>query len=201
MRCGTIQQPDSNDWSDRNSLDMNRLERRDRLSHRKVLIEATKTIRTSIWKPRFILQSFAFTNLWQLNSIQFQELLVNSEVFKLSLNLSLAHLRAQRACYELKGDLNPVILNEIFLDSLKISKIYKDLCGKPFKRDWVTKVGFSHTNSSNFRFGGRCNRYFWDTRLKMYRFPNFNLLFQFMPTKFLKSELFSCLSKVDQVIS
>ena len=151
---------------------------------------------TEVYLTIFRIYQFVPT---QFNS--FRELLVNSEVFKLSLNLSLAHLRAQRACYELKGDLNPVILNEIFLDSLKISKIYKDLCGKPFKRDWVTKVGFSHTNSSNFRFGGRCNRYFWDTRLKMYRLPNFNLLFQFMLTKFLKSELFSCLSKVDQVIS
>ena len=32
------------------------------------------------------------------------------------------HLRAQSACYELKGDLNPVMLKEIFHDSLKISK-------------------------------------------------------------------------------
>ena len=46
------------------------------------------------------------------------QLLVNSEVFKLLLNLSLMLLRAQSACYELKGDL-----------------IYKDLYGKPFKRD------------------------------------------------------------------
>ena len=51
------------------------------------------------------------------------ELLVNSEIFKLPLNLSLTHLRAQSACYELKGDiLSPVMLNEIFHDSLKISK-------------------------------------------------------------------------------
>ena len=35
--------------------------------------------------------------------------LVNSEIFKLSLNLSFTHLRAQTACYELKGDLSPVI--------------------------------------------------------------------------------------------
>ena len=37
--------------------------------------------------------------------------LVNSEIFKLSLNLSFTHLRAQIACYELKGDLSPVINN------------------------------------------------------------------------------------------
>ena len=31
-------------------------------------------------------------------------------------------LRAQITCYLLKGDLNPVVLNKIFPDSLKISK-------------------------------------------------------------------------------
>ena len=35
------------------------------------------------------------------------QILVNSIIFKLSLNLSLPHLRAQIACYELKGDLSP----------------------------------------------------------------------------------------------
>ena len=49
-------------------------------------------------------------------------LLVNSEIFKLSLNLSLTHLRTQSACYELKGDLSRVMLKEIFHDRLKISK-------------------------------------------------------------------------------
>ena len=32
------------------------------------------------------------------------------------------HLRAQSACYELKGDLSPVMLKEIFHDNLKITK-------------------------------------------------------------------------------
>ena len=45
------------------------------------------------------------------------QILVNSKIFKLSLNLSLTHLRAQIACYELKGDLSPVMLKEIFHDS------------------------------------------------------------------------------------
>ena len=69
-----------------------------------------------------------------------------SENFKLSLNLSLTHLRAQRAFYELKGDLSPVMLKEIFHDSLKISKFTR-LYGKPFKRDWVAKV-VCHTNTA-----------------------------------------------------
>ena len=49
------------------------------------------------------------------------QLLVNSEIVKLSLNLSLMHL-AQIACYELKRDLSPVVLKDIFYDSLQISK-------------------------------------------------------------------------------
>ena len=50
------------------------------------------------------------------------QVLVNSEVFKLSLNISLTHFRAKIVCYELKGDLRSVMLKEIFHDSLKISK-------------------------------------------------------------------------------
>ena len=34
----------------------------------------------------------------------------------------------------------------------------------------------------------------------MLRFPNFNMLFQLVLAKFFKSELFSCLPKVDHVI-
>ena len=47
------------------------------------------------------------------------QILVNSKIFKLSLNLSFTHLRAQIACYELKGDLSPVMLKEIFQDSFE----------------------------------------------------------------------------------
>ena len=50
------------------------------------------------------------------------QLPVNSEIFKQSLNLSLTHLRVQSACYELKGDLSPVLLKKIFLDGLKSFK-------------------------------------------------------------------------------
>ena len=49
-------------------------------------------------------------------------------------------------------------------------------------------------------FGGRCNRYFWDIRLKILRSLNFNVLFQLVVTKFFKSELLSSLSKVGHVI-
>ena len=46
---------------------------------------------------------------------------------------------------------------------------------------------------------GRCNRFFWDIRLKIYRLLNFNMLFQFLRTEFSKSKLFSCLQKFDHV--
>ena len=46
----------------------------------------------------------------ELFSIQ---LLVNSEIFSLSLNLSLMHLRLQSTCYQLKGDSSPVMLKEL----------------------------------------------------------------------------------------
>ena len=82
------------------------------------------------------------------------------------LNLFLTHLRAQIACYELKGDLSPVMLKEIFHDSFENFQIYKD---------WVIQKLLT--------FGGRCNRYFWDICLKILRLPNFNMLFQLVLTK------------------
>ena len=55
-------------------------------------------------------------------------------------------------------------------------------------------------------FGGRYNRFFWDTRLTILKLLNFNILFQLVLTKFVRSELFSCLPgnfplpKVEHVI-
>ena len=48
---------------------------------------------------------------------------------------------------------------------------------------------------------GRCNRYFWDIRLKIDRLPNFLMLFQLVLTNCFKSELFLCLLKVDHLIN
>ena len=45
-------------------------------------------------------------------------------------------------------------------------------------------------------FGGRCNRYFWNIGWKFTGY-----LIQLVLTKFFKSELFSCLPKVDHVIN
>ena len=54
------------------------------------------------------------------------QILLHSKIFKLSLNLSFTHLRAQIACYELKGDLGSVMLKEMFHESfenLEITRI------------------------------------------------------------------------------
>ena len=61
------------------------------------------------------------------------QLLVNSEIFKLSFNLSLTLVRAQTAFYELKGGLSLVMLKELFHDSLKISKFTRS-CMKSHSR-------------------------------------------------------------------
>ena len=73
-----------------------------------------------------------------------------------------------------------------------------DLYGKPCKRDWMAKVVF--LIQMLLTFGGRCNRYFWDMRLKILGLPNFNMLFQLVLTKLFKSELFLCLRKVGHMI-
>ena len=50
-------------------------------------------------------------------------------------------LGAQSSCYNLEGDLSPVMFKEIFHDSLKILNL-QDLYGKPFKCDWLAIVVF-----------------------------------------------------------
>ena len=61
----------------------------------------------------------SFATQSSLHGFPYVQILVNSKLFKLSLNLSLTYLRAQIACYELKGDLSPVMLKEIFHDSFE----------------------------------------------------------------------------------
>ena len=66
--------------------------------------------------------------------------------------------------------------------------MYKDLYGKPLNQDWVAKVvGIQIL----LIFGSRCNRFFWDIRLKICRLTNYcNMLFQVLLTKFSKREPF-----------
>ena len=50
---------------------------------------------------------------------------------------------------------------------------------KLVRRDWIVGVIFLIQINILMIFRGRCDRYFWDIRLKIYRLPNFNMLFQF----------------------
>ena len=89
------------------------------------------------------------------------------------------------------------MLKEIFHEKIEKFEIYKDLYGIPFKRDWMAKVAL--LIQILLIFGGRCNHNFSDIRLEIYKEPNFNMLFQLVLTKIVKSELFSCLSKFDHM--
>ena len=71
---------------------------------------------------------------------------------------------------------------------ITMCNLIKRLYGKPVKRDWVEKIVFPI--QILLIFDGRWIRYFWDVRLKIYRLPILNMLFQFVLTPFSKSELF-----------
>ena len=90
------------------------------------------------------------------------------------------------------------MLKEIFFLQFENFQIYKGLYGKPLKRDWVARVDFPI--QILLIIGGRCDRYFWGIRQKIYCLPYFNMLFQFLLTKRFESELSLCLQKVDHVI-
>ena len=71
------------------------------------------------------------------------------------------------------------MLKEIFQDSFENFEIYKDMYGRPCKRDWMAKVVF--LIQMFLTLGGRCNLYFWDIRLKILKLPNFKMLFLSFP--------------------
>ena len=72
-----------------------------------------------------------------------------SKILKLSLNLSLLHLRAQISCYELKGDLSPVMLKEIFHDSFENFEITR-ICMENHASVTGWQKLFFQANTSNF---------------------------------------------------
>ena len=77
-------------------------------------------------------------------------------------------------------------------------EIYKDLYGKPLMPDRVTEVVFLMHTSFQFSTAVAIATFeILYKRLKIYRLPNFNILFELVLTKFFKSKLFSCLLKVD----
>ena len=51
------------------------------------------------------------------------------------------------------------MLKEIFHDSFENFEIYRDLSGKPYRREWMAKVVFLMIQML-LPFGDRCNRYF-----------------------------------------
>ena len=75
---------------------------------------------------------------------------VYSELFKLSLSLSFTHLIGSNCLYELKGDLSPVMLKEIFHDSFENFEITR-ICIENNASVTGWQKLFSHTNASNFR--------------------------------------------------
>ena len=79
------------------------------------------------------------------------QLRVNSEIFKLSFNLSRSLVRAQTAFYELKGGLSLVMLKELFHDSLKICKFTRCVENHSSVIEWQNKVP-SHPHVVYFHF-------------------------------------------------
>ena len=103
-----------------------------------------------------------------------------------------------------KNDLSqPIILKNIITPLYVRKKILSpEVRGQ--KKFFPKPNNSYHPQRSNGRpliFGGRCNRYFWDIRLKIVRLPNYIMLFQFLLAKFFKSTLFSCLQKVNHLIN
>ena len=92
-----------------------------------------------------------------------------------------------------------MILKQIF--QFENFEIYKDLYGHPLKPDRVTEVVFLMHTSFQFSTTVAISTFeIFHKWLKIYRLPNFNMLFQLLLTKFFKSKLSSCLLKVDHMI-
>ena len=78
-------------------------------------------------------------------------------------------------------------IKEILHESFENFKL-QEFVWKPCRRNWMAKAVFLIQRLPTF--GGRFNPHFWDIWLKMFRLPNFNMLFQLVLTIFFKSELF-----------
>ena len=77
------------------------------------------------------------------------------------------------------------MLKKIFHDGLNISKITR-VC----MENHSSVTGWQELFFILLNFGGRCNRYFWDIRLKISNVPNFNMLSQLVLTKCFKANYF-----------
>ena len=86
------------------------------------------------------------------------------------------------------------MLKEIFHDSCSKFRNYKDLYGKPCKRDLMAKIVFSNKCFQLLAAVAIVSTIENAIRLKILRLANFNTVFQLVLTKFFQSELFSCLA-------
>ena len=121
-----------------------------------------------------------------------KQILVNFVFFKLSWTISLIVTWLKSPFYSWQAIWARTCVRERF----KNFKNYTELYEKPLKRDWVARVIFL-TNPANFRQPLQSLLFRYTTQhLQM---TYFNMLFQFLLTKFSKSKLFSCLQKVDLV--
>ena len=123
------------------------------------------------------------------------QILVNSKIFKLSLNLSLTHLRTQIASYKLKGNLSPVMLKEIFHDSFENFEITR-IC----MENHASVTGWQKLFSSYKCFQLLAAVAIATFEIYGSKFSCYIILICSLLTNFFKSELFSCLPKVDHVM-
>ena len=123
------------------------------------------------------------------------QILVNSKIFKLSLNLSLTHLRTQIASYKLKGNLSPVMLKEIFHDSFENFEITR-IC----MENHASVTGWQKLFSSYKCFQLLAAVAIATFEIYGSKFSGYIILICSLLTNFFKSELFSCLPKVDHVM-
>ena len=98
-------------------------------------------------KTTFAIQS-------RLYGFPFQSFVRNSKIFKLT------HLRAQIACYELKGDLSPVLLKEIFHESFENFESTRICVENHASVTGWQKLLLLIQIIMLPTFGGLCNRYF-----------------------------------------
>ena len=79
------------------------------------------------------------------------------------------------------------------LKIFKTYNMYKDLYGKTLYCDWgASVVPMSPYRQILLTFTDCRSHYFWNTQLKLYRAPNFNMLFQVLLKSFLQKELPLC---------
>ena len=100
----------------------------------------------------------------------------NNKNFQTVVKSFLYTFKGSNCLYELKGDLSPVMLKEIFHDSFKNFKI-TTICVENHASvtGWQKLLYLIQMLPT---FGSHCNRYFLDLRLKILRLPYFNMLFQ-----------------------